>query len=267
MDYRHVASEALNLARTEMETKDEGRLRYAALELRFALEALTYDRAKEYKDEFPPEEYETWQPTKVFRMLLEIDTHADKNSEIAIGAESSAGQPPEHMTRLGEKKVVSVATLEKHYSALGSYLHVPSMRQYNSGKVHDPIKLRRRCEEIAGVVADVLTSANYKFTFGRFAKFQCLKCGALIRKRINHGTQKFEMECFSCTASYTVTDAGSGNIEWEAHVYNICCGGAACEQIMEFWRSEIFDGKSWICSKCNGQNTVVYSLQHSEVTN
>ena len=50
-----------------------------------AMEALTYDRALAYKDEFPPDEYETWQPIKVMSVLLEIDPTTDKNSSISFG--------------------------------------------------------------------------------------------------------------------------------------------------------------------------------------
>lgn len=52
-----------------------------------AMEALTYDRAASYKDEFPPDEYETWQPRKVMSVLLEIDPMADKDSVLAFAIE------------------------------------------------------------------------------------------------------------------------------------------------------------------------------------
>lgn len=62
MKYRNDAREYLQRSKNELNSSDNERLKYAVLELRMAMEALTYDRALAYKDEFPPNEYETWQP-------------------------------------------------------------------------------------------------------------------------------------------------------------------------------------------------------------
>lgn len=63
-NFRQSAREAIVRAKEELATGNLHRLRYAALELRDAMEALTYDRALAFKDEIPPEEYKTWQPRK-----------------------------------------------------------------------------------------------------------------------------------------------------------------------------------------------------------
>lgn len=52
------------------------------------MEALTYDRALAYKDEFPSDEYETWQPSKVMSVLFEIDPTT----------EDSSNEFPDHFT-------------------------------------------------------------------------------------------------------------------------------------------------------------------------
>lgn len=120
MNYRNEARKYLKRSKEELDTGDNERLKYAALELRMAMEALTYDRAFAYKDEFPPDEYETWQPIKVMSVLLEIDPTTDKNSSIAFGLEERPGVPASVMQSLGEEKVLNMATLKSHYSALGS---------------------------------------------------------------------------------------------------------------------------------------------------
>ena len=73
MNYRNEARLRRDAAKHELATGDDTRLRYAALELRMSMEALTYDRALAFKAEFPPNEYETWQPKKVMFVLLEIN--------------------------------------------------------------------------------------------------------------------------------------------------------------------------------------------------
>ena len=95
IEYRGAASNALVRAKAELASTDAHRIRYAALELRFAMEALTYDRALAYEEEIPPSEYNTWQPRKVMSLLLEINPTADKDSSVTIGLEETFGVPPD----------------------------------------------------------------------------------------------------------------------------------------------------------------------------
>ena len=83
--HRSRARSALASAQSELASNEDQRLKYAALELRMAIESVTYDRALAYKSEFPPHEYETWQPKKVMSVLLQIDSTADLNSTLSFG--------------------------------------------------------------------------------------------------------------------------------------------------------------------------------------
>jgi hypothetical protein len=87
----------LACAEDELASADDERLKYAALELRMAMESLTYDRALAYKEGFPPAEYQSWQPRKVMALLLEIDLNADKDSSLAFGIEPALGVTPDEM--------------------------------------------------------------------------------------------------------------------------------------------------------------------------
>ena len=59
MNYRGKSREHLKAASEQLETGSDSALKYAALELRMAMEAITYDRALAFKEEFPTEEYDT----------------------------------------------------------------------------------------------------------------------------------------------------------------------------------------------------------------
>jgi hypothetical protein len=85
LSFRQKARDALHRAKDEMNSASLERLKYAALELRMAMECLTYERASSYAGELPPAEYATWQPRKLMQLLLEINPRADKNSSIAFG--------------------------------------------------------------------------------------------------------------------------------------------------------------------------------------
>jgi hypothetical protein len=203
-NFRHEARQALARAAVELCTGEEARLKYAALELRMAMEALTYDRAEAFSAELPPTDYDTWQPKKLLQLLLEIDPTADKDSVLSFGVEEEYGIVAPVMQSLGSEKVLNLGVLKRHYDALGSYLHMPTIKQIAGGKGVDATKLRNRCQEIAGFVEAVLASRVFNVTLGSFAEMPCEACGATIRKRIPHGMPSTEARCFTCPASASI---------------------------------------------------------------
>ena len=267
MNYRNLARKHLKSAEEELGANTELRLKYAALELRMAMEALTYDRAIAYKDEFPPTEYETWRPRKVMSVLLDIDPMADKDSSLAIGMEEEYGVPAPKMTSLGAEKVLSMKVLKKHYDALGSYLHIQSMKQVRSGTVLDFDKFRVRCEEIFSFVSQVLSSPIFNVTLGSFASIDCMECGSPIRKRIPHSQPEVLAECYECKATYTISDEGGGKVKWAPHQHEFKCANINCQQKIVVWQHEFEVGTHWKCTDCEGENTFVLAVQYKEAPN
>lgn len=262
MNYRNHAREHLNLAKEELGIGDTEHLKYAALELRMAMEALTYDRALAYKEEFPPDEYQTWQPRKVMSVLLDIDPTADKDSSLAFGEDGEYGITPPVMKSLGSEKVLNMCTIREHYDALGSYLHVQSMKQVRAGTPLDFCKMRSRCEEIAVFVGEVFSSPVFNITLGEFATLNCGECGKPIRKRLPRGQSDVRAECYDCGASYTVVDNGNGKVEWKPHQHELKCANNGCESKIIVWHHEIKIGKCWTCRDCKGRSTFVLALQY-----
>lgn len=263
MNYRNDARKHLKRSEGELGTGDEERLKYAALELRMAMEALTYDRALAYKDEFPPTEFETWQPRKVMSVLLDIDPTADKDSSLAFGIEKEYGLPAPVINSLGSEKVLNMANLRKHYDALGSYLHVQSMKQVRAGKSLDFGEMRSRCEEIAAFVREVLSSPVFNITLGSFATLDCMECGKPIRKRIPHGQSEVHVECYECHASYALIDKQNGQVEWKPQQHEVDCANSGCEHKITVWRHEMKIGRCWTCPDCKGRNTFALGVRHA----
>ena len=264
-NFRSDARKHLKQSEIEIGSKDNDRLKYAALELRMAMEDLTYDRALSYKDELPPKEFATWQPRKLMAVLLEIDPMADKDSSLFIGQEEECGVPPPVMTSLGSEKVLNMATLRKHYHALGSYLHVLSLKQVLAEKSLDYDKMRSRCEEITEFIRQVLSSKVFNITVGSFSTLPCEKCGKPLRNRFPPGQDKVDAECFECEASYTLIDKGNNQVDWQSHKQEFKCGNKSCEGKNTFWYREIDIGKSWKCPDCEGRNTFVLTVLHEPV--
>lgn len=262
IDYRNMALDHLKSAKQQLDTGSDECLRYAALDLRHAIEALTYDRASVYKKEMPPEGYETWQPKKLMAILLEIDPTADKDSTISIGIEETYGIPAPLMQTLGTDTVFNMGLLKKHYDALGNYLHVPTLKQLYTAPPSME-KLRQRCVEISAYIEKVLASRVWNSTIGNFATFECRLCGTPIRKRLPYGTSEVTAECFECRASYKVKDMGDGKIGAEPEVTTVLCTNENCGHGVELFRRELILGSAWICPKCGGQNVLGLGVRHN----
>lgn len=251
VQYRSLARQATERAKTLLANGADDQLRYAALELRFAMEALTYDRAQAYAKEIPPEELSIWQPDKVMRMLLEIEPTADSSYTLRIGEEPYPGGTPQEMHTMGADTVFSLADLQKHYHAVGSVLHMPTMQQVEKAKLLDVVKLRARLEVIAQDLTKSLDSPIWNSTFGSFASLECGRCSKPIRKRIPTGTESVAAKCFSCGAQYQVSLLEDKKIWWEPQTREAKCSTRGCQGNFVFWLDEIKPGAHWSCSECH----------------
>ncbi|MBW3571124.1 MAG: hypothetical protein KY467_08460 [Gemmatimonadetes bacterium] len=262
MNYRNEARLRLDAAKNELTSGDDARLKYAALELRMSMEALTYDRALAFKDEFPPAEYQTWQPKKVMLVLLEIHPSADADRALAIGGPAEEGVPASIMHSLGTERVLNMRALKKHYDALGSYLHLPSMKQTIEGRTVDSAKLRKRCEELAALIDDVLSSRIFNVTLGVFSTMNCFRCERPIRKRVQD-EQEAVAECFDCHATYSLVPVENGQIEWHPKGRDVACPREGCAGRIFVWEADQQVGKHWECNTCGGRNALVLAV-HQE---
>lgn len=265
--YRQQARDLLKSAEEEIGSDDEQRLRYAALDLRMAMEALTYDRALAYKDEFPPSEYEKWQPRKVMSILLEIDPTADKDCSLAVGVEKEYGVPVPEMQSLGSEVVLSMKVLKQHYDALGSYLHLQSLKNTREGKSLNFTKFRNRCETIRDFISKVVSSPVFNITLGRFATIECMECKSPIRKRLPVGQESTEAKCHNCLASYTISDEGEGKVTWVPHQHEVECANPECNRTIVVWKNEMEIGRHWKCPACNGTNSFALWVRHENAPN
>lgn len=261
MNYRNDAKKSLERAIEMLSSRNDEDLKYVALELRMTLEALTYDRALAYKTEFPPKEYETWQPKKVMSVLLEIDPKADTDMTVNMGIDEN-GAPSSVMKSLGSEKILNMSTLKKHYDALGSYLHVPTLKQVYTGKSLNINKVRSRCMVIINFAKDVLSSPIFNVLMGNFAKLECFQCKKLIRKRIPEQKDEVVAECFECQASYTIISKKNGQVEWIPNQHELECANNKCKLKIFVWNYEIERGNAWVCTKCKGRNALTLYICH-----
>ena len=229
------------------------------------MEALTYDRALAFKDEFPPDEYKTWQPKKVMLVLLEFHPRADADRALAIGRQEEEGVPASIMHSLGTERVLNMDALKKHYDALGSYLHLPSMKQSMEGRTVDTGKLRKRCEDLVALIDEVLASRIFNVTLGQFSTMNCFRCEKPIRKRLRD-EQETLAECFDCHATYSLVPAENGQIEWRPKGQEVGCPREGCEGKKFVWEADQQVGKHWQCDTCGERNALVLAVYHEAET-
>lgn len=274
-DYRWIARQALEHVRNELSTDSPERLPYAALELRYAMEALTYDKAQSYKDEVPADLYRIWQPRKVVEYITEIDDKAYLSSSLSVGVEDEPGKPAKVMQPLGTETVLTMKDLKDHYDAMGSMLHIPTLHQIEQGKVPDRQRLRERCEQCVGVLEAVLASPVWNANLGFFAELECIRCQFPIKKRLPPGyTEPVDARCINCGAEYSVTDEGEKQTGWRAKVREIECPTTDCTEKVGLWEDELRPGTAWKCVGCGESYMLTLSIgkrspheQHSTNSN
>ncbi len=262
-NFRHLARQALSRARAELAANDQHRLRYAALELRETMEALTYDRALAFKEYIPPEEYKTWQSRKLMMVLLDIDPLIGMTSDVAFGPQNEDGKSrPENMKLLGTDRVFTLADLKDHYDAISSYLHMPSLKQLQLGKLPDETKLRAQCDEIIFKAERVLSSPIWNVDLNFVATIECMNedCKKPVRKRIPVGKDSVEVQCFECKAEYIITSEDDNRVRWTPKKVDAECSTPGCPETVALWNHELKQGTNWRCRGCGKRNVIALAL-------
>lgn len=252
LNFRHLSRESVSRARAELASGDRARLRFAALELRMAIEAVTYERAQSYREEIPQSEYRTWQPKKVMQLLTDIEPNADKGSSLAFGIEDVPGVAAKEVTSLGAEKVFGLRAIKDHYDALGSYLHMPTLKQLEEAGEPDPEKLRSRCLAIIDLLDDVLASPVFNINFGTFSSIACMNpdCGKTVRRRIPLGETLLTVACLACAMDYEVSVGPNGECLWRPILEDVQCPSEACEQVFKVSPGELIPGRRLECQSC-----------------
>ena len=247
--YRAQARQALERAKKLLVKDDQ--LRYAALDLRLAMEALTYDRAQGYLEELPLGALAKWQPKQLMDALIEIDPTAGSTYTLRMGEEPAPGVAPDTMTTLGTDVVFGLKEIRRHYQAVSSFLHMPTMQQHSDGKGWDPEKVRLRLEEAAQEIDTSLSSPVWNTTLGHFSNFECCRCDKPIHKRVPRGEAKLVAKCVYCDAPHAGRVLDDGKVQWKPMVVPSACPTPDCTHSHDLWLDKIKQGTCWKCPKCH----------------
>ncbi len=176
--------------------------------------------------------------------------------------EPSYGDKPEFMESIGTETVLNMATLKKHYDALGSYLHVLLLKKKLAGAKVDFKSTRDRCVVMVDYLTEVLDSPVWSTNFGIFATIECIKCGKPLRKRCPRGAEGIQVQCFECGATYKMHSDGDNEANFEPDQVELCCANKECRTAIYTWRSEIRPDIGWTCGVCRGHNAIRLAIYY-----
>ncbi|MES2834095.1 MAG: hypothetical protein V4707_05225 [Pseudomonadota bacterium] len=204
-NYRARARRRLDSARAHLASGEDHQLLYACLEVRLAIESLTYDLVRLYRDDLAPEVLRTWEPHKLFAELLETDPDADAGLTISFaGADGSFDGPD--VVEFKEHRL-NAKWASKTHRALGYFLHERLLIELETGKDSDPETLRRKIDESVAEIDLVLKSSGFNLRFRQAPKFAC-ECGETVSRSIARLQSEVAVTCKACGKEFLVRRKG-----------------------------------------------------------
>ncbi|MGY4174962.1 putative RNA-binding Zn-ribbon protein involved in translation (DUF1610 family) [Bradyrhizobium sp. USDA 4518] len=252
--YRYLAKKALSKATKLLKSDDADDLTYGCLELRKCIEALSYDLLTGYLSEVPLKAMETWQPDKVMKELLRIDPTADHSSHIRMRREGENGKPDGNWKYLGEDRRMKAPWAAKAYHQLGSYLHVPTIKQERDGRSFDVAAARARAEEIRAELSRILGASIWNANFSVSVTFACAECETPMKRRESVLKTKEPIECGHCGQLHDAELQADGRYFIVPHSFSWEC--AVCHEPRTIKQSRAKDGVDVSCPKCGDKVTL-----------
>lgn len=231
-------------------------LRYAALELRFCMEAMTYEKLRASSSHIPPSVLENWQPPQAVKALLEYEPKADKGFALFAGIEDEYGKQSRNMQFVGEHKALELGWLRKHYNKVGSYLHVPTKREPEN-VVSENIKMGIYLAEVEADLSKVATGNILGGWFGEVNQFECTVCGQPVVVGTHRIKTSGHFACLNpnCEAEYFGTLDSDGKAVVNLKTTEFDCGKCGAKIPIEDRKLKI--GVAFICHSCKTKHTIV----------
>lgn len=256
---RHMARECVSRAKDLIAHDDPASARHACLELRLAIEYITYNQLQAYMSEVSDEALKKWTPKQVISEMLEVDPHADKSSTFTFGREHSYGvpPPPEEMKLLGQDRRFSLKWANKNHNALGNFLHAPTMHQLESGTVATTAAIVKKATEVAAECDHILESPIFNVNFGQFFEFICVDCGDRIRRRSGSFMQQQGVVCLNsgCRATYDIEPGEGDKIVVHLRMTHYTCQPCGADNWVGTHR--VVDGAILECETCGKRAAAV----------
>lgn len=230
-------------------------LRYAALELRFCLEAITYEKLRAVSSRLPDSVLNKWQPPQAVKALLEYEPDSDKGFVLFAGTEEEYGKPSKNMQFIGEHKTFSLKWLRKHYNKLGGLLHF-SQSQKTAGSETDE-STTAYLREVLNDVENVLSSTIIGCTLATVHEFECSCCGDMVVCNKEAAFKSRRAQCLNpnCNAEYYAIDLETDNPGFVLMVTEFDC--IQCKARIPIQNRMIDIGLKFSCDDCGTKHQIM----------
>lgn len=229
---------------------DSESLRYACLELRYAIEFLSYDKMKGYLDQLPYDIVKVWQPGKVIKTLSVIDSHIENNCTLRVYRENEKGNP-EKLVMEGNHESFTAKWATKAHSSLGSFLHAPTLDKLYEDSNRDE-KIKKKLTEIICEIERILSGSIHNLIMQNYTQSACLnECGATIKRSIDSLPANGEVMCPNpdCKAVHLIKELPEKKFHWSLKTTKWICNECKTEHVMEFHNPSL--PEEWNCPTCN----------------
>lgn len=255
------------LATAHLKSGDDERLKYACLELRFALERIAYQKLQLRLDKITLEEVGAWQPKRIIESLMElVDASLDQGFEIRVASNGDDGQPLEKdFKSLGFTKGINPKNIGKHWQKLGSFLHVAMpKRKGQKPKSPDQQVLIHYLQEVISYI-EAVTSTKFDAHFSNNVTFQCSSCEQNIVRNSDLLAENDVVQCQNpnCDEAFLAHIDGE---EFYVTRYEIPFECPSCKWPRIFGANEILrlgrgETREISCQQCGSSYTLFWGPQ------
>lgn len=241
----HVAA-----ARTILESGQDSSLGYAALELRMAIETITYEKLRAHAKRLPESVLETWQPPQAMKALLEFEPHGNREKRVAFGEQPAAGQRPATMNALGETRSFDLTWLRSAYHRLGNFLHVPAPRR--ALKAATPVSVAGVRSALNQILAEVarVSEGTLEGGIAVVVHFNCFRCEQTVWSNTEAVRVTKRAVCLNpaCAAVHVAEINDKDEFTFVLDAVEATC--ADCGEVISIERRHISLGSSFVCESC-----------------
>lgn len=227
-------------------------LRYACLELRMCLEAITYEKLTTYAQRLPPDVLSKWQPPQAVAALLNLEDDAGQEYVLAIG------RTRETLEYFGEHRTFALPWLRKHYNKVGSFLHVPNPNVPDAISEVDQIEeLKEYLNEIIRECDRVCESSLLGGGMTRTVKFTCQACGRNSIANATSAERIGRVKCIhpSCQAEHAVTGKDDKHLFFRLTGAIFPC--QSCKQEIFVASNQLVPEHEFACSACGRRHKLI----------
>lgn len=239
---------SLARAKELLSSPDQNAIRYAALDLRLCMEAITYEKLRGYASIIPEEVLAKWQPPQAVKALLEFEPNGDKSFTLFAGIEDRYGEPAKQMHLVGEHRALGYGWLRKHYNKVGHLLHVQSSSKSISSE--DTKKSAVYLNEVVTDLEQVLAGKILSGALREVFEFKCKVCGQPVVCNVKATTKSNKAVCLNpqCAAEYFATISENGDACFALKVTEFDC--QSCQALIPVENRKLEIGFTFKCGSC-----------------